>query len=377
METTRRRFLQSVAGSALVAWGSMGRPAAGHEAASRPMVRTVLGPVAAEKLGAVLMHEHAPVVDWSELFETQPAPIAPVRDKLLDRTVQLLDAFHETLSPEEMPGAIVETTPIRVGRYPQLLVNLAKRTKVHVIASTGFWCEALAPQHPWAVRLSVEKHGAEKMAKLFIHEITEGMEDPTGSWGEQFTNIQAGIIKIGTSTHLRPSEVVCHKAAAIASRETGCPITTHTTQGGGLEQAQLLIQQGAKPERIIIGHQGYRDDREHDEAHEYHTLIARLGCYVQFDRVDHKEYPVESQAKLIKQLIDAGFVRQILVSHDHAPFYCPEFSKAAKPAEAWKALDPDYTTITTKLAAALKRLEVSGAELRTILVENPQRVLAF
>lgn len=375
-DLTRRHFLQC-AGGALAACGSAGRLAAGGENSSKLTVRTVLGPVVPQKVGAVLMHEHAPVVDWSELFETEPAPIAPVRNKLLDRSAQLLDAYHETLSPEERPGAIVETTPIRVGRYPQLLADLAKRTKVHLIASTGFWCEALAPQHPWAVRLSVEKNGAEKMAKLFIREITEGMEDPTGAWGEKFTDIRAGIIKIGTSTHLRPSELVCHKAAAIASRETGCPITTHTTQGGGLEQAQLLIQHGAKPERIIIGHQGYRDDREHDESHEYHTLIARLGCYVQFDRVDHKEYPVDSQAKLIKQLIDAGFLRQILVSHDHAPFYCPEFSKGEKPADAWKGLDPDYTTITTKLAAALRRLEVSAADLRAILVENPQRVLAF
>lgn len=380
---TRRRFLGSAAAGALATASSLALRADAQEKSTtsekstKPMVRTVLGPVPPEKLGAVLMHEHAPVVDWSELYETEPAPIAPVRDKLLDRSAQLLDAFHDTLAPDEVPGAIVETTPIRVGRYPQLLADLANQTKVHMIASTGFWCEALAPQHPWAVRLSVENKGAEKMAALYVREITEGMEDPAGRWGEKFTDIKAGIIKIGTSTHLRPSEQVCTKAAAIASRETGCPITTHTTQGGGLEQAQLLLQHGAKPERIIIGHQGYRDDREHDEAHEYHTLIARLGCYVQFDRVDHKEYPVDSQARLIKQLIDAGFIRQILVSHDHAPFYYPEFSKAEKPAQAWKALDPDYTTITTKLAAALKRLDVSQADLRAILVENPQRVLAF
>src|SRR5262249_47659391 len=160
--------------------------------------RTVLGPVPPEKLGVVLMHEHAPIVDWSELYETDPAPIEPVREKLLIRSVELLDAFHDTLLPTAGPGTIVETTPIRVGRSPQLLVDLAKRAKVHVIASTGFWCEALAPQHPWAVRLSVAKDGAEKMAELFIREIREGMEDPRGRWGERFTEIKAGIIKIGT-----------------------------------------------------------------------------------------------------------------------------------------------------------------------------------
>ena len=155
----RRRFLSEVAGGAVAGWAglsSLSDRAAANENSAHPAVQTVLGRVAAEKIGVTLMHEHAPIVDWSELFETDPAPIAPVREKLLNRTAELLNAFHKTLSPQDGPGAIVETTPIRVGQYPQLLKDLAKRTKVHVIASTGFWCEALAPQHPWAVRMSAE-----------------------------------------------------------------------------------------------------------------------------------------------------------------------------------------------------------------------------
>lgn len=344
---------------------------------ARPMVHTVLGPVAPDKLGVTLMHEHAPIVDWSELFETTPAPLAPVREKLLGETARLLDAFHDSLAPGDGPGAIVETTPIRVGRYPQLLVDLANRTKVHIIACTGFWCEALAPQHPWAVRLSVNPGGVEQMAGLFIREITKGMEDPGGKWGERFTEIKAGIIKIGVSTYLRPSERVCHIAAARASRETGCPITTHTTKGGGLEQAELLLKEGAAPEKVIIGHQGFQDDREHDEAHEYHQLIAKLGCWVQFDRVDHKEYGIDAQARQIVRLIEAGFLKQVLVSHDHAPYYFPHFAVEGKRAEDWKALEPDYTTVTTKLVESLLKMSVSKADIRTILVDNPRRVLAF
>jgi phosphotriesterase-related protein len=351
--------------------------AAEKNADAAPAIHTVLGPVAPEKLGATLMHEHAPLVDWSELYETPPAPLAPVREKLLAETARLLDAFHDTLAPEDGPGAIVETTPIRVGRYPQLLADLARRTKVHIIACTGFWCEALAPQHPWAVRLSVTPGGMEQMAGLFIREITKGMEDPEGKWGERFTDIKAGIIKIGVSTYLRPSERVCHIAAALASRETGCPITTHTTKGGGLEQAELLLKHGAAPEKVIIGHQGHQDDRTKDEADDYHQLIARLGCYVQFDRVDHKEYGIEKQARQIARLVAAGFVKQVLVSHDHAPYYFPEFAAAKKRAEDWKAMEPDYTTVTTKLVASLAALSVSKTDIRQILVDNPRRVLAF
>jgi len=379
LRLSRRELLRqsAVAMTALTGCALAARHASSNQTVARPAVQTVLGPIAPDKLGVTLMHEHAPVVDWSELYETPAAPTAPVREKLLTDTARLLDAFHKSLAPGDGPGAIVETTPIRVGRDPNLLADLARRTKVHLVACTGFWCEALAPQHPWAVRLAVTPGGLEQMVALFIQEITRGMEDPRGKWGERFTDIRAGIIKIGCSTHLRPSERVCHIAAAMASRETGCPITTHTTKGGGLEQAELLLKHGAAADRIIIGHQGHQDDRVHDEADDYHQLIARLGCYVQFDRVDHADYGIEKQARQIARLIEAGFVKQVLVSHDHAPFYFSEFASETKRPEDWKALEPDYTTVTTKLAESLKALGVSKADLRTILVENPRRALAF
>ncbi|GIS60240.1 MAG: hypothetical protein CM1200mP2_24650 [Planctomycetaceae bacterium] len=85
---------------------------------------------------------------------------------MLDFPVKLLDRFHQTWAPEKGPGAIVECTPIRVGRYPKLLVELAKKTPVHVIACTGFWCEAMAPQHPWALALGRKRDGIKRIARL-------------------------------------------------------------------------------------------------------------------------------------------------------------------------------------------------------------------
>ncbi len=323
------------------------------------------------------MHEHAPVIDWSELYEAPPAPLTPIREKVLAESAKSLNRFHEVLPELERPGAIVEVTPIRVGRYPQLLLDLAQRTRVHVIASTGFWCEAMAPQHPWAVRLSVAGDGIDRMAKLFIREITEGMEDPEGNWGERYTQIRVGIIKIGTSTYLRPSERVVHIAASRASLETGCPISTHTTDGGGLEQAQLLLQQGAKPERVIIGHQGYRDDRENEQAHDYHKRLADLGVSLQFDRIGAQNYRLETQALQIQYLIDRGYLDQILVSHDRVPYFYSSYTEKKKTVEGWTASRLGFTLVSTGLAGSLLGLGVSKEDIRTILVKNPARVLAF
>lgn len=373
---SRRQFL---AGSAVSAWtalhlGSCRPPEKSDRA---PAVQTVLGPVAPEGMGATLMHEHAPTVDWSELYATPAAPLGSLRERMLTETAGMLNAFHQSLSQEDGPGAIVECTPIRVGRFPQLLVDLATRTKVHIIASTGFWCEALAPQHPWAVRLGIEPDGVERMADLFVREITEGMEDPHGNWGERFTQVQAGAIKIGTSALMRPSEKAVHVAAAMASRRTGCPITTHTTNGGGLEQARLLLKAGAEPGRVIIGHQGHMDDGKNAEARDYHLEIARLGCYLQFDRVGAGNYDCDKQARLIHNLIAGGFERQILVSHDHVPYFYGEFSAETKGSQGWREKQADFTVVTSRLAASLEQLGVSPSRIRTILVENPRRVLAF
>ncbi len=115
------------------------------------------------------------------------------------------------------------------------------------------------------------------MARLFIRGNHRRNGRSFRRLGEKFTDIKAASSRSAPAPICGRVKSSATKAAAIASRETGCPITTHTTQGGGLEQAQVLLQHGAKPERIIIGHQGFRDDREHDEAHEYHTLIYRLA----------------------------------------------------------------------------------------------------
>lgn len=343
-------------------------------------IRTVLGPIDPQLLGATLMHEHAPSVDWSELYEVPIGPYAEKRDEMLAETNKLLAKLCATVEAKPWPGtpAIVECTPIRVGRYPELLVALAKQARVHIVACTGFWCEAMAPQHPWALELGRQKDGVKRIADLFIREITEGMEDPHGQWGERFTQIKVGIIKCATSTWLRPSERRNHEAAAIASRETGCPITTHTTDGGGLEQAELFLRHNVKPEKIIIGHQGNKDDRTEDSAIEYHRRIANLGCYLQFDRVGHAEkYGNEKLARQIRALIEAGFTERILLAHDHVPYFFKDYAAEKKTAAGWQFNESDFTVALTSLPAAMKAVGITDQQIETMLVHNPRRVLAF
>ena len=196
---SRRKFLAGSIGSAYAGAASiaLSDQSSFSNLRQNKSIRTVLGPIDPHKAGAILTHEHAPTVDWSELYQTKPAPIAPIQKGILERTTNLLNGFHDVLDKSDKPGTIVEATPIRVGRYPQLLVQLARMTKVHIIGCTGFWCEAFAPQHPWPLTMSLKRGGVNEMTKLFVREITEGMENPRSGWGENYTSVRAGAIKIG------------------------------------------------------------------------------------------------------------------------------------------------------------------------------------
>lgn len=346
-------------------------------ASPQPAVHTVLGLIPPGRLGATLMHEHAPLIDWSELFENPAAPLGGLRAKMLDAATAQLEAFRRALPAAWAPGAIVECTPIRVGRYPELLQELARRTQVHVVACTGFWGEAMAPAHPWAVELLRGPQGVERVAELYVKEIREGMEDPAGRWGERFTDVRAGIIKVATSTYMRPLERRLHEAAALASRETGCPITTHTTDGGGLEQAQLLLKRGVEPQKIIIGHQGHLDDRQQHEAHAMHRRLAELGCYVQFDRVGQPHYELEKIARQVRALCEKGYARQVLFGHDRVSYVYRRFTELAGSPEGWEALEVDLTVVPVKLAAVLRTAGITAEDVHAMLVENPARALAF
>jgi predicted metal-dependent phosphotriesterase family hydrolase len=75
--------------------------------------------------------------------------------------------------------------------------------------------------------------------------------------------------------------------------------------------------------------------------------------------------------------VSNGFLRRIVVSHDHVPYFYGNYMKVEKGINAWKKGNPDYTLVSKKLVTSLKKLDMSDSEIRTILVENPQRCLAF
>lgn len=345
-------------------------------------IRTVLGDIPSEEFGVIMSHEHIPSVDWSELYGGPPAPLtAELKRQMTSHAVSILKLFAGKVSEYGGRPAVVDTTPIRVGRYPDLYKMIAGEGPVHLIGCTGFWGEGLAPMHPWAVELLTAPDGPKKAGELFVREITKGMENPYGKPGENFTAIRAGIIKTATSSYMTPVEKLNHLATAIACKETGCPITTHTTDGGGMEEADLFLEEKVPPGKIIIGHQGNLDDGKNAESTDYHKHLADMGCWLQFDRLGMEEsgYGDEQCANQIVRLIEGGYEDQLLLSHDRGCYWYDGYLDGGKDVSKWKANEKVkvFTHIYDTFIPALKERGVSDAAIRKILVDNPRRALAF
>jgi predicted metal-dependent phosphotriesterase family hydrolase len=103
-----------------------------------------------------------------------------------------------------------------------------------------------------------------------------------------------------------------------------------------------------------------------------------MGCNVQFDRIGHAEkYGNTKIARLVKPLVDSGHVRQIFFSHDNGPYFNNDYTGAKGTGQDWKITHSDYTVVTTGLVIAMKELGITDKQIQTMLVENPQRILAF
>jgi phosphotriesterase-related protein len=256
-------------------------------------------------------------------------------------------------------GTIVDVTPIDVGRDVRLLEEVSRKSGVHIVAATGHW---ISPS------LSMSARTAEELARFFTLEIQRGIEG---------TGIKPGIIKVATDKDgVTPFIEKVLRAAARTSKATGVPITTHTlaSERTGEKQAEIFEQEGANPAQVCLGH--CDDSKDLD----YLTGLLKRGYTLGMDHLTWGTrqgagiLPWQERAATIKQLIDAGFAKQLFLSND---WY---FGISMAPSGVMDALDkmnPDGMLFSTrKVIPQLRQLGVTDQDIRTMTVENPRRFLA-
>jgi phosphotriesterase-related protein len=240
--------------------------------------------------GHILPHEHI-FCDFT--------PITGDLDHLLNDKVV---ALRELSYFEQVGGSvIVDITPPDLGRQPKLLAEIAHKTNLKIVMSTGWYRKAFYPKE-------IDTLSSSRLAQIVISELTHGIELENGEI------VKAGIIgEIGVDRDIvSAQEERVLRAAAIASCETGAPISTHSSMYPvGIKQLEILKEYPIAPNKIVVGHA----DTYLDEG--YHKELLDAGCYIQFDTIGRNHMNSDAdRVSSILNLVELGYQDQILLSTD-------------------------------------------------------------
>lgn len=302
------------------------------------LIRTVRGDIDASSFGPAYIHEHL-------ITEPRAGQGSDLHlDDPLRMAAELAD-FREAGGR----GLLEATTP-EFGRDPEGLRRLSESTGVHVVAVTGHQHEDF-----WRDVVDLEGPDEAVLEHRFVRDLTEGMDG---------TATRAGAIKVGTSLdRITSAEAKVIRAAGSAHRTIGAPVVTHTTAGTmALSQLEALERAGVDPARICVGHLDSR------LIWEEHLELARRGAFLGYDQISKDKYGSdEERARFIIRLIEAGFGDQICLGGDMARrSYHPFFGGG-----------PGLTHILTSFSALLERGGLSREGWRSLLIDNPARLLAW
>lgn len=264
------------------------------------LIRTVLGDIDPASLGRVNAHEHlfqvSPLLPGDELDDAQ---------RSADEAASLRDSGFD---------AMIDATPIGLGRRPGEVAAISAATGLRVVASTGIHREAHYPaEHPLRA-LDVEARAA-----LFIRDLRDGMpasDDapvdagaPASTADGTSAPVRAGLIKTGIGYwSISRFERATLEAAAVAHAATGAAIMVHLEHGTAAHEVlDLLASLGVRPERVMLAHADrLLDVGHHVELLERGASLGYDGCARWKDRSD------EELLTLTGAVVDRGHDRILL-----------------------------------------------------------------
>ncbi len=305
-------------------------------------VNTVLGPLDTGNLGFTLMHEH--VISQGPVARNFPDLFGP---GFLDKVVEGI-----TEAREGGVDTIVDATTFDLGRDVAFLVEVAKRTGVNIIASTGWWMNTPA---------YLGGHSPDLFADLFVREIEEGIAG---------TGIKAGILKSAADFGgVTSNGEIMLRAVARAHCRTGVPIMLHSYAPEQVARRQLAIlkDEGVDLKRVAVDH--VNDTRDM----EYLNWLLEQGCYLGMDRYPGLNLSAHARTETLKWLIDEGWTDRLLPSHDCSlanplTFYPPEVQESIAKGNPY-----GYLYIKKVVFTQLHEMGVNEAVLKALCVNGPRR----
>jgi phosphotriesterase-related protein len=302
------------------------------------MINTVLKTIPARELGLTLPHEH--------LFTDLRGPhVRGYGQADPSHVLSVMSPYLEEISKIGVTG-LVECSTNGVGRNPEILIKLAKNTNIHIIAPTGVYREAYVPQ-------SFHDLSAEELSERWTTDLLEGMDG---------SGIKAGFIKMAvTDEGITPLEIKNLKAAALTSKKTGAVIACHTIGGRLVEELiAILIRFDHNLERFIWTHAQSETDVS------VHLKAAQKGIYISIDAIGSGWVPDSDMIELTLELINAGYEKKILLSHD-AGWYDPSQPDGHPPDHGIRG----YTALFKSFIPALLDRGIPTELIDHITIMNP------
>lgn len=325
----------------LAAVGLYQRSAAASTAGQAPILRTLLGDLAPDRIppGAILFHEHLsfkfPLGSPTHVTDDVDLMIAETRLAQADGVSVIVDGGHPDMD-----------------RNLENLRRIATATGMPIVASGGYYMENSYPER-------LRSMSAQQIADELVAEVIRDRLGALGEIGQQGPEMTATEAKV-------------FEAIGLTSARTGLPIFTHNPysmratnvpRDAALRQLAILEGAGADLSHVCLGHVCCLDDPQVEIASE----IARRGSYLGFDRVGlNGTMPDANRVTMAMALVERGHGNRILLSSD---FY------SGRQLQANGGAGLAHTV--TRFAPMLTEAGLPAATLRMILEENPRRFLSF
>jgi phosphotriesterase-related protein len=357
---------------------------------------TVEGRIDPTELGVTLPHEHILIDNVENGYEP---PDTAAKKEIAERPVQMEDlwwirenpyAHRDNLRLGSVEDAVEELAQFRRAggdavvdvttkdrSDPKRIRGIARETGLTIVQGTAFYTRSSHPDR-------IEEASVDDLTSEFVDDIQNGI-------GE--TDVRAGIIgeigitgdeqSDGETRFIHPHEKKVLRAGARAAVQTGAPLSIHPpsersleypTSRRCLEVLDVVEDEGLDPKRVIFCHRDQSKWIERDLT--YQRELADRGSYVEFDLFGHADayHPQFDDAqgsdrdrvKWTEELVADGYADRLLLSHD---IYMKMFTR--------KYGGYGYAHILDSIVPDLKARGVSEAEIQTLLVENPRRILTF
>lgn len=297
-----------------------------------PLLYTTLGAKRAEDLGMILPHEHL-------FVDLGPVEAASYLHANVDEAVAVMTPEVEKIKAQGVT-ALVECTPVGVGRRADIDLAISKATNFPVVLPTGIYRE------PWVPQWARDAH-EDAICEWMVQELTQGIED---------TGIPAAWIKVSAGDDgLTGVERKILRAAARAGAQTGAIIGSHTIRGWVVrEQLQIIEEAGYTPNRFIWIHTQAEPDTT------LHLEMGRRGAWLEYDGIGGQ--PDEWYVEAVLRLLDAGFGEQLMLSQDRG-WYDP-----SKPGGG--TVKP-FTHLAGEFLPKLRAAGVDDAVIKQLVQTNP------